>query len=495
MKNKILLTSVGLGGLYLFTRLYNLLLLPIFTDESIYIYWAKFIVVNHSNWFISLVDGKPPLLIWIIASFITVFPSEWYLLAGRLPSVLAGIGSLVAISLITYHFTKQLRFVTLAGILYIFHPFLLFYDRLALFDSLLSCMLLWSVYFALKTAETFSYKHALLWGGFLGLALLSKPTALLFLVLTPASFLLVTNFKMIKEKFSKIVLLFLVMGGVAEVINNLQRLSSVYDRAAMKNAQFQQPLEKLLANPFELTLGNLGGFYSWILGYYTLPFLLLTLVSFIILLFFSWRKGVILFMLWFVPIFALATIGREIFPRYILFTTPYALLAIVLAAYYVVTKRSIPYSGVVGGIALCSLLFIPFDFSLLTNPPLAPFPVDERKQFISEHPSGYGIQEVMKVINKEKEKQPITLVIQGTFGIYPYAFTLEYWDDPQITLLPRWPLETLDQEILDARKKGPVYVLLKEYDEIPSQLPLDLILKSEKPGGMDPLLLTKLKEL
>ena len=163
--------------------------------------------------------------------------------------------------------------------------------------------------------------------------------------------------------------------------------------------------------------------------------------------------------------------------------------------YYLVTKKSIPYSGVVGGIALSSLLFIPFDFYLLTNPPLAPFPVDERKQFISEHPSGYGIEKVMEVLNKEKEKQPITLVIQGTFGIYPYAFTLEYWDDPQITILPRWPLETLDQEIFDAREKGPVYILLKEYDEIPTQLPVDLVLRSEKPGGMDPLLLTKLKEL
>jgi len=42
-------------------------------------------------------------------------------------------------------------------------------------------------------------------------------------------------------------------------------------------------------------------------------------------------------------------------------------------------------------------------------------------------------------------------------------------------------------------KNTPTYVLLKEHDQIPAQLPLILVLKSEKPGGKYPLLLTKLK--
>src|SRR5687767_14962665 len=93
-----------LGGLilfYLITRLYNLLLLPLFTDESIYIYWAKVIEDTHAQWFISLTDGKPPVLIWIISILLNIFPSEWYLLAGRLPSVFTGMISLVGIYALT----------------------------------------------------------------------------------------------------------------------------------------------------------------------------------------------------------------------------------------------------------------------------------------------------------------------------------------------------------------------------------------------------------
>jgi hypothetical protein len=58
----------GLGFVYLLTRLIALLKLPIFTDESIYIYWAKFIDSYHSHWLISITDGKPPLLIWVLTT-------------------------------------------------------------------------------------------------------------------------------------------------------------------------------------------------------------------------------------------------------------------------------------------------------------------------------------------------------------------------------------------------------------------------------------------
>ncbi|MBI4067421.1 glycosyltransferase family 39 protein, partial [Candidatus Gottesmanbacteria bacterium] len=169
-----------LGLVYLFTRLYNLLLLPIFTDESIYIYWSKVIQTTHSQWGLSLTDGKPPLLTWIIAIFLQIFPSDWYLLAGRLPSVLFGLITLLGI----YKLTKLLfiervtrggephgrgplvgghgaaewqdprnraeKIALLAGVLYILNPFSLLYDRLALFDSLLTSMTIWTVIYTIK---------------------------------------------------------------------------------------------------------------------------------------------------------------------------------------------------------------------------------------------------------------------------------------------------------------------------------------------------------
>ncbi len=51
---------------YFSLRLYNLMSLPLFTDEAIYIRWAQ-IAKNDANWrFISLVDGKQPSFVWLM---------------------------------------------------------------------------------------------------------------------------------------------------------------------------------------------------------------------------------------------------------------------------------------------------------------------------------------------------------------------------------------------------------------------------------------------
>ncbi len=538
--NKFNPSLFGLIIIYLITRLYNLLILPIFTDESIYIYWAKIIATTHSHWFISLTDGKPPLLVWMTAIFLKIFPSQWYLLAGRLPSVIAGTLTLIGIYKISKILFKSEKVAIIASVLYILNPFSLLYDRMALFDSLLTSMLLWTVYFAIKTATTRSLKDAFLWGLFLGLAYLSKPTAGIFLLLTPICFLLSYQGKW-KNNWKQLIVLIGVPLFIGECINNLQRLSHVYYLMSAKNQQFQQPIDKLLKNPFELTLGNLHGFFSWLIPYYTGPIFIVGLIAFIILLRKKLKECIILFLLWFAPIFILATVGREIFPRYILFTTPYFLIAIAYLINWVwifsLTNHTVESSrggmffeqahrvlspdGVVGvslgrtqknmptsangwnktsqfivRILLTLVILIPsirFDYLLLTNPPASPLPDSDYHQYISEHPSGYGLDKIFYYLNVELQNGPLTLITQGTFGLYPYAFNLEYWDNKNLTIIPRWPLSTIDQEILDRAKSEKIYILLKEYDQIPANLPLHLILRAKKPGGKYPILLTTLK--
>src|SRR6266705_3402180 len=55
------LSVVLLVVLFFITRFFNILSLPIFTDEAIYIRWAQ-IALHDANWrFISLTDGKQPM--------------------------------------------------------------------------------------------------------------------------------------------------------------------------------------------------------------------------------------------------------------------------------------------------------------------------------------------------------------------------------------------------------------------------------------------------
>lgn len=189
--------------LFIFTRFYNLTLLPIFTDESIYIYWSKYIATYNSNWFISLTDGKPPLLIWLTAAILKIFPSNMYLFAGRLISIIAGSITLFGIYKLSFFLFKSQKISVFSVFLSIISPFMLFYDRLALYDSLLCAMLIWSVYFALKTSTSFAIRDTLLWGVFLGLGFLTKSPAVFYLVLTVICFFILNHANEKKKDIKK----------------------------------------------------------------------------------------------------------------------------------------------------------------------------------------------------------------------------------------------------------------------------------------------------
>lgn len=475
--------------LYFASRIYNLTLLPIFTDESIYIYWAKIIATTHSQYFISLTDGKPPLLIWIIAVFLKLLPSSWYLIAGRLPSVIFGLISLLGIYKLTKIFSKSIETASIAALLYVLNPFLLMYDRLALYDAMLTSMLLWSVICVLKLAETKELKFALTGGIILGLAFLSKPPAVIYWALIPIIYVLFLPSNKHRNWLKKIVLILIPLI-ISQGMNNIQRFSKVYYLMEGKNQQFTKSISDLLRNPLELTFGNLHGFFSWLIPYSTWPIFALAMIALAYVCLKQTKRGAILFLLWFFPILVLATVGKEIFPRYILFTTPYLIIPIAILMGSFQKKKT--YALIV-----LSLLLIPtlhFDYLILTEPSKAPLPDSDYHQLVSEHPSGFGLSEIFTFIRDESKSGPLNLEIQGTFGLYPYAFNLEFWENSNVHIIPRWPLSAIDEDILKYAKTTKTYILLKEHDEIPANLPLRLVLRATKPGGKYPILLTQLKE-
>lgn len=488
MKNRLFIVFIFF--LYFFTRLYNILSLPIFTDESIYIYWAKFIETSNSQWFISLTDGKPPLFIWMITLLLKIFPVDMYLFAGRFAAILAGFASFLGVYFLTDILFKSRKASFGAALLYIISPFTLLYDRLALFDSLLCATLIWSVYFAVKTAQTLSFKDAAFWGFFLGLAFLSKPPAILFWILTPFCVLALT-LQNLKAQWRKIVFLIVIALTLSMLMNNSLRISSAYPAMISKNQQFQRPLADVLQNPFQLFEGNLNGLFSWVIEYYTLPVFLSGIFAFGFLLLKKIREGLVLMLLWSFPIVVFAIIGEEIFPRYIVFITPYFLIPL---AYLIKEGLAKHIALKIATIIVTVLILISpltFSYLLLTDIAKAPFPEIDYHQYISDHPSGYGLEKIYSFFDSQIKTNKITVVTQGTFGLYPYAFYLEYWNK-DIRIIPRWPM-TIDSEIYEAQKTSIVYVILKEYKSIPPELPLDLVFVAKKPGNRDVIIVTKLR--
>jgi len=123
MKNnfKIFLILGIICLIYLFTRIYNLTSLPVFGDEAIYVRWSQIIKSVDTLRFIPLTDGKEPLFMWLTALNLKFFTP---LIAGRLISVFAGLGTIIVLYLLTSSY--------LPSLIYIFLRFVFFFDRLAL---------------------------------------------------------------------------------------------------------------------------------------------------------------------------------------------------------------------------------------------------------------------------------------------------------------------------------------------------------------------------
>src|SRR3990167_7850508 len=88
-------------------RLYNLNYLPIFGDEAIYIRWAQVMRAEATLRFLPLSDGKQPLFMWVVIPFLKLISDP--LVAGRIVSVLSGLGSLIGVFTLSFVLFKSVK--------------------------------------------------------------------------------------------------------------------------------------------------------------------------------------------------------------------------------------------------------------------------------------------------------------------------------------------------------------------------------------------------
>lgn len=476
---------------YLLTRLFHLTLLPIFNDEAIYLYWAKLIAATHAQWFISLTDGKPPILIWVMAFFLKLLPSSQYLLAGRLPSVVTGLVSMLGIYALSHFLFHSRKIATLTAFLYIIVPFALFYDRMALFDGFLSSMMLLSVYFSLRTSRSLEKRDAFLWGFFLGMAFLAKINALLFLFLTPVCFFLFSPRERVIRQWKKM----LILSAIAIVVSQLLRFSLIvshgYQEYTIKSVfRYALPLSTLVAHPFLVFPRNIVAYVSWFTSFITVGVFFLGIAGFVLLLKTKRHIGIVMALLWGVPILATSFVSIVTMPRYIFFVLPYFLIVAGYAAMQLIRKSIFVYI-----VATIFIFSAAFDALLLWHPPDAPLPEVDYYQYVSGYPSGYGLGKIFAFLYTESKSKQITVVPLGMLGSYPYAFHLEFWNDPHVTVVSFWPVENDTREkILALSKATSVYVVMKDtadglHSNFLEELHLGEILRADKPNSDKPILL------
>lgn len=481
-KNQLfLLAAFGIVSLYFVTRLVNLTILPIFTDEAIYIRWAQIGLRDASHRFLSLEDGKQPLFIWLMYPMLKIFADP--LVAGRIVSILAGFASLIGLTILARVLFGRKAMIPTA-LLYIISPYFLFYDRLAIYDSLTNVFAIWALLLQVLLVKHLELKYALLLGFAIGGGLLTKSSAQFSLYLLPFSLLLFNWTKKPRlQRLIKWIGLALIAAVIALLFSWIIRLSPLAHMVGQKNLTFIVSFSDFIKNPFGRLVGNLRGLTNWLVSWFTIPWVIGLILSIAITIKHLPRK-ILLLLSWFTfPYFALAAFAIVLYPRFTLFMTFPLLL--ILANGFIVFKEKVKNTKLLL-FAYSGLLAFPIYFSgqLLINPINAPLPSADRLQFIDDWPAGYGITEVNEFLRHEAKKEPIFVATEGTFGLTPYALTIYLQGTPNLEIKGYWPISAgMEEEILEIAKTKTTYVLFKDTQEPRIDWPLELVAQYRKGKG------------
>lgn len=467
------LIIVGIVVAYFVTRLVNLTAFPIFTDEAIYIRWSQ-IGSRDAAWrFISLVDGKQPMYTWIAMGFMRFIRDP--ILAGRLVSVFAGLGSLTGMFFLGKQVFKSVRVGILASVFYLLSPFALVYDRMALYDSLVAMFSIWNLYISLLLVSRLRFDIAMIFGITLGLGMLNKTSGFLSLYMVPLTLILFDWKKEgLMRRLGTWFFCILVAVVISQGMYSILRLSPLFGVIEQKNAIFIYPFAEWLKHPINFFIGNIRGLFDWLINYLTWPVWIIVLLP-IFTFYKQFREKMLLYAWWLVPFVALALFARVLYPRFIFFM---AMPLLILAA--AVTDGILKKHGkTFFGVCIIGMIILPSiwtEYLLITKPIYAPIAQADRGQYVNDWPSGWGVREVKDFILQESMREKVIVYTDGTFGLLPYGLEMYLVDLPNIEIHGIWPIpDAMPKEIITSVLEHPTYLVLNQLEEAPIHWNLTLV--------------------
>ncbi|MEK9169382.1 MAG: hypothetical protein AAB788_01430, partial [Patescibacteria group bacterium] len=170
--------------------------------------------------------------------------------------------------------------------------------------------------------KTLRLDLALFFGVIAGMAMLTKSSVRMFIILSALAPVLIWNKKLEKNIINKTInyfILFILVFAIAIVLYNIQRLSPFMHYIEQKNNTFVMPFSEFVKSPFTVFWSNLKiiphyvfSEMGWLTGF-------LGAIGLVMLLKYDLSLG-LYFSIWlFAPYFAIAGLSRVIFPRYLIF--------------------------------------------------------------------------------------------------------------------------------------------------------------------------------
>lgn len=426
-------------------RIYHLTLLPIFVDEAIYVRWAQVMSTEATLRFLPLSDGKQPLYMWVLMFVIKRFSDP--LFVGRLISVFTGLGTILGVFVLSYLLFKNKYVSLVSTFLYAISPFSVFFDRMALVDSMLSMFVTWTAIFGFLTPKYKRLDLAMITGFALGFALLTKSPALFAAILLP-SFWFLNGWKGI-WRLSVTYL-------IAFTMYNILRLGPNFSLLTSRTGDYILPISHAWTNTFDPLIPHLKDFFVWIWSMGPIAILPLILLG-IIVNYKKYFKEILVILAWLLlPVFVQAELGVTYTARYVYFAIPFLF---VLSETVFLSK--VKWIKIVSYLLIVFFVFqsLIFDFYLLTSPEKANLPRGERSGYLEEWTAGQGIKEISIYLRNEVANLPvggqIVVGTEGFFGTLPDGLQIYVNDLPNVIVKGVGVIITeTPQTLKDAVKAG-----------------------------------------
>jgi len=415
--------------IFLLIRVLFIRNLPIFNDESIFLYWGSLFAQNFKYWNLPLIiDGKEPGYTILLGLFLKL-PFDAFLIGRFLSVSFAALTFIILLKISQTMFSK--RSLPLIALFAIINPFLLIFDRLALAESLIALIVTASFYAYIKLKNNPNRNQALLLGSLLGLGWWVKST--LFLVLPALIFDAVIT---IKTKGGKkitlyyvltlfVFLIFVVSLTLYRVINSLSNIT------LEKTMSFPE----IISTPFMMWINNLTTIMQIFTAYLTPLGVLLFLIGIMFALKNKQHRLLIMWIL--IPIAILCLIGKGITSRYMFPIIPLTTLII----YYGYSKldfyRKVILIFFAFSASIVCLLLILFPLVFYTHY-LRFFPQTQKdfSQYVKTWSSGYGVQEAANWIKQNSGSKPTLVLVRPDFGNPESAMFILLRSNKNIRVLP-----------------------------------------------------------
>lgn len=455
LSKKEYLWLLGILILYFIFRLPNLTYQPIFADEAIYIRWAQVIRAEPTLRFLPLTDGKTPLFMWLMIPFFKVFSDP--LFAGRILSVFSGILTLAGAFLIGIKFFNK-RVAFWAVFLLAITPFIVFFDRMALVDSMLAAFTVWSLALGLLLVKYQRIDLAMVLGYVIGGSILTKTPGFINIINLP---LVLINFdwstKNRDKRLLKIFGLFVLAILISFIIYNILRLGPGFTSLTSRNGDYVFSPTKLIENPLDPFIPHIKDLADWFIRLLGLPLTLLILYAIYLTAVKKSKTGIIILGWSLIPLMVELNFYRTFTARYVLSSIPPLVILAAFGLDNMVTKLSKVRWSYPGMVLVLLAYPLYFNFNLLANLNKVPLPQEERRGYLEDWTAGYGFKEIANFLDQKSKSGLVVVGTEGSFGTLPDGLQIYLDKNRQVIIIGG--KATVSAQLRDAAKEHPTYFI------------------------------------